>query len=61
MIQINFNMDMLKSCAFCPLYDEEFYYCHGLREYHAWEVQDIVRNELDRPIWCPLIEVKNEA
>jgi len=51
---------MPKSCAFCPLYDEEFYYCHGLIEYHAWEVQDIVRSELDRPVWCPLIEVRKK-
>lgn len=61
MIQINFDMDIPKTCAECPLYDEEFYYCHGHREYHAWEVLEIVRHENNRPIWCPLIEVKNEA
>lgn len=61
MIQINFDMKMPKTCSECPLYDEEFYYCHERIVYQAYEVQDMVRHDKDRPKWCPLIEVKNET
>ena len=61
MLQINYDMDMPKTCSECPLIDEEFYYCHGRKEYSVWEVQDIYRHDLDRPSWCPLIEVNNNA
>ena len=54
-------MEMPKTCAECPLYDEEFYYCHGHREYQAWEVLDMVRYEKNRPTWCPLKEIRYEA
>ena len=61
MLQINYDMNMPKTCSECPLVDEEFYYCHGHKEYNVWEVQDIYRYDLDRPFWCPLIEVNNNA
>lgn len=61
MIQINYNINMPKTCSECPLYDDEFFYCHGHIEYKAWEVEDMVLHDTDRPEWCPLIEVKNET
>ena len=60
MIKIEFNMNMPKTCQDCPLFDKEFYYCHGRLQYTTWEVQDIYKHNLSRPDWCPLIEVKKE-
>lgn len=58
MIKIELDMDIPHSCDTCPLQDEEFYYCHGRKEYQPWEVQDMYKHDLNRPDWCPLIEVK---
>ncbi len=49
-------MNMPKNCQDCPLFDEEFYYCHGRLQYEAWEVKDIYKQHPSRPDWCPLME-----
>ena len=59
MIKIEYDMKMPKSCAACPLIDEEFDYCHGHIEYKAWELADLYIQDKVKPDWCPLIEVDN--
>ena len=60
MIQINFDIPMPESCISCPLYDDEFDYCHGhIGDNLAWELADY-RYE-GKPNWCPLIEVNNDS
>ena len=49
MIRIELDMEIPISCSTCPLVDEEFYYCHGKRDYNAWELNEIYRYDLPRP------------
>lgn len=58
MLKIEFDMNMPKNCQDCPLFDEEFYYCHGRLQYEIQEVKDIYKQHSSRPDWCPLIEEK---
>ena len=58
MIVVSYNMEMPDECCGCPLFDDEYWFCHGHAAAPAWELTDY-RYE-GKPSWCPLIEVKNE-
>lgn len=60
MIRIEYNIELPKNCYTCPLFDDEFDYCHGHLVAKAWELSDLSHN-YKCPDWCPLIEVKNDT
>lgn len=61
MVKLYLNIEMPKGCSDCPLADYKSYYCHGRAKFKTWEIHDIYLHNGNRPEWCPLIEVENEA
>lgn len=61
MIKIEFDINMPDNCDTCPLQDEEFIYCHGHIPAQAWELVENYIEGCNKPTWCPLKEVNDEA
>ena len=57
MIAVIYDIEMPDVCCSCPLFDDEFEFCHGQSSAPAWQLSEYRYD--GKPNWCPLIEVKN--